>query len=98
MTAVASIDWLEGGEAAFAQAATTQRPILLRIGATWCASCRTMERDVDVDRVVVSLVRESFVPIRVDSDRRPDLNERYNLGGWPTNAFLTPRGELITGG
>src|SRR5207237_812649 len=34
----------------------------------------------------------------VDSDRRPDINERYNLGGWPTNAFLTPRGELITGG
>src|SRR5262249_10227778 len=38
------------------------------------------------------------VPIYVDSDRRPEINERYNLGGWPTNAFLTPRGELITGG
>ena len=35
---------------------------------------------------------------RVDTDRRPDINERYNLGGWPTTAFLTPEGELMTGG
>ena len=38
-----------------------------------------------------------FVPVRVDADRRPDVNERYNLDGWPTTALLTPSGEMLTG-
>src|SRR5262249_60733612 len=38
-----------------------------------------------------------FVPIRVDNDVRPDINQRYNMGGWPTTAFLTPRGDVLTG-
>ncbi len=57
-----------------------------------------MEQEADVDPFVVSSVAERFVAVYVDADRRPELNERYNMGGWPANAFLTPRGELITGG
>jgi hypothetical protein len=47
---------------------------------------------------VIAAIAERFVPIRVDTDRRPDVNARYNLGGWPTTAILTPRGEPLTGG
>ncbi|MEX2372505.1 MAG: DUF255 domain-containing protein, partial [Dehalococcoidia bacterium] len=36
-----------------------------------------------------------FVCIRVDTDERPDVNGRYNAGGWPTTAFLTPEGDTI---
>jgi len=93
-----AIEWLDWGEAAFALAAAQQRPILLRIDTAWCASSRLMAGESDTDPLVVVTVNEHFVPIRVDADRHPELNERYNLGGWPTNAFLTPRGELITGG
>ena len=35
--------------------------------------------------------------VRVDNDRHPDVNRRYNMGGWPTIAFLTPAGDIITG-
>jgi len=35
------------------------------------------------------------VAVRVDNDRRPDINERYNMGGWPTTAFLTPDGDVL---
>jgi uncharacterized protein YyaL (SSP411 family) len=34
----------------------------------------------------------------VDNDERPDVNRRYNMGGWPTTAFLTPDGEIVHGG
>ena len=47
---------------------------------------------------VAALVEERFVPVRVDADRRPDVSERYNLGGWPTTAFLTASGEILSGG
>jgi uncharacterized protein YyaL (SSP411 family) len=46
---------------------------------------------------VSALINQYFVPIKVDNDRRPDINARYNMGGWPTTAFLTPDGEIITG-
>jgi uncharacterized protein len=50
------------------------------------------------DPVIVSTITKSFVPIRVDTDQRPDVNRRYNLGGWPTTAFLDSEGKIITGG
>jgi uncharacterized protein YyaL (SSP411 family) len=57
-----------------------------------------MDRTTYADPEVASLVHDRFVAVRVDTDRRPDINERYNLGGWPTTAFLTADGALITGG
>ena len=30
--------------------------------------------------------------------RWPDINARYNMGGWPTTCFLTPDGDVIYGG
>ena len=49
-------------------------------------------------RSVVQIVNDRFVPIRVNADRRPDISDRYSLGGWPTTAFLTADGEVIGGG
>src|SRR5437773_509532 len=50
------------------------------------------------DPEVIRLINERYVPIRVDNDERPDVNRRYNMGGWPTTAFLTPDGEIVHGG
>jgi uncharacterized protein YyaL (SSP411 family) len=46
---------------------------------------------------VIDLINGEYVPIRVDNDVRPDINQRYNMGGWPTTAFLTPSGDILTG-
>ena len=72
--------------------------MLLSISATWCHWCHEMDRTSYSDPAVVSLINDRFVPVRVDADERPDINERYNLGGWPTTAFLTPEGDVICGG
>ena len=50
------------------------------------------------DNKVVKLINQLFIPIRVDRDKRPDIDKRYNMGGWPTTAFLTPSGEILGGG
>jgi uncharacterized protein YyaL (SSP411 family) len=49
------------------------------------------------DPAVIRGVNERYIPIRVDNDERPDVNRRYNMGGWPTTAFLTPDGEILNG-
>ena len=93
----AEIGWLEWGPEAFERARTADRPILLGISAVWCHWCHVMDETTYSDPRVIDLVREHFIPIRVDNDRRPDVNARYNMGGWPTTAFLAPSGEILTG-
>jgi uncharacterized protein YyaL (SSP411 family) len=95
--AMAGINWLDWNDEAFKKAMDEAKPILLAIGATWCHWCHVMDQTTYSDPQVIEAVNASFVPIRVDNDRRPDLNERYNMGGWPTTCFLTPQGEIIAG-
>ncbi len=92
------IQWRAWGEQAFAQARQQDKPVLLDIGAVWCHWCHVMDETTYSDPVVIQLANERFIPVRVENDERPDVNRRYNLGGWPTTAFLSPEGELLTGG
>ena len=91
------VAWTSWGAAAFERAARERKPVLLAIGASWCRGCDVMDRTTYSDPAIVSAIHERCVPVRVDADRRPDINDRYNLDGWPTTAFLTPSGEILTG-
>ncbi len=91
------IHWQEWSEPAFAAARAADRPILLSISAVWCHWCHVMDETTYSDPGVIDLVNREYVPIRVDNDVRPDINLRYNMGGWPTTAFLTPAGDILTG-
>lgn len=91
------IAWQPWGEEAFLKARQEKKPLLLAISAVWCHWCHVMDETGYSDEEVIALINESFIPLRVDSDQRPDINRRYNQGGWPTTAFLTDDGEVITG-
>ncbi len=91
------IEWRPWGEPAFAEAHKLGRPILLSLSAVWCHWCHVMDETSYSDPRVIATVNEHFVPIRVDNDRNPDVNRRYNMGGWPTTAFLAASGDPITG-
>jgi uncharacterized protein YyaL (SSP411 family) len=91
------INWHEWDEAAFEKAQAEDKPILLSISAVWCHWCHVMDETSYSDSDVISLINENFVPVRVDNDQRPDINSRYNMGGWPSTAFLTPYGDVVTG-
>ena len=94
----AEIKWRPWGEPAFAEARRLGRPVLLSLSAVWCHWCHVMDETSYSDPRVIAAVNEHFVPIRVDNDRHPDVNRRYNMGGWPTTAFLAPSGDVLTGG
>jgi hypothetical protein len=92
-----AIPWRAWEPAAFDAARESDRPVLLLIVASWCRFCRELESTTFSNHDVVRLVEDLYVPVRVDKDRRPDVNARYNCGGWPTIAFLTPQADLIAG-
>ena len=92
-----SIDWLPWEHSTFERAQSEDRPVLLSITAPWCYWCHVMDETTYSDPDVQSVLARSFIAARVDNDHRPDINARYNVGGWPTTAFLTPHGGLIGG-
>lgn len=90
--------WRPWSADAFAEAERQQKPVLLAISAVWCHWCHVMDETTYSDPAVIATINAHFIPIRVDNDQRPDINLRYNMGGWPSTAFLTPLGETLTGG
>lgn len=91
------IEWLEWGGEAFTRAADEGRLVLLDIFGTWCHWCHVMDETTYEDADVIDLVQRLYVPIRVDTDRYPDVNDRYNQGGWPTTAILDATGHVLAG-
>ncbi len=91
------IAWQTWSAEAFERAKRDDKPVLLGISAVWCHWCHVMDETSYSDSAVIEVINDRFVAIRVDNDQRPDINARYNMGGWPTTAFLTPAGEVMAG-
>jgi hypothetical protein len=92
------IGWLDWTDEAFQRAKAEKKLVLLDISAVWCHWCHRLDKDTYSVSDIAEYIQANFIPIRVDTDKRPDINRRYNLGGWPTTAFLTPDGRVIGGG
>lgn len=90
-----AIEWRAWGSAAFDEAARSGRPVLLSLTAVWCQWCRRMDDVTYSDPSVIGLAAERLIPVRVDTDRYPHVQDRYITAGWPTTAFLTPTGEVL---
>jgi len=91
------IPWMEWEPEVFERARAEDKPVLLGISAVWCHWCHVMDETTYSDQRVIDIVSSRFVPVRVDNDTRPDVNARYNMGGWPTTVFLAPDGEILAG-
>lgn len=88
-TAHAEPAWRDWTPAVFAEAKDGGKIILVDVIARWCHWCHVMDEETYADPEVAALLAEHFVAIRVDSDARPDVAERYADWGWPATAFLT---------
>jgi len=102
----ARIRWQPWSADTFALARTLKRPLLIDIGAVWCHWCHVMDQTTYADPEVAEAINDNFVPVKVDTDERPDIDSYYqaaaqnfNAGGWPLTCFATSDGAplLIAG-
>ena len=98
LRATSAVAWVPWSHAAFQRAHDEQKLVLLSLSVAWSAACREMDRECYADPAIVDEINRWFIPIRVDADRRPDIAERYELGGLPTTGFLDANGEVLGGG
>ena len=65
-----------------------------------------MERESFSSSEVADILNKFFIPIKLDRESRPDLDDIYmnyvtattGSGGWPLNLFLTPDLKPVFGG
>jgi uncharacterized protein YyaL (SSP411 family) len=100
------VDWFPWGNEAFEKAHQENKPIFLSIGYSTCHWCHVMERESFDNIKIARLMNENFVCIKVDRERRPEVDEVYmqavmmitGHGGWPMSNFLTPSSKPFYGG
>ncbi len=92
------VNWYAWGDEAFRAVKTQDRPIFLSIGYSTCHWCHVMAHESFEDPEVAQLINETFIPIKVDREERPDVDKicmfacqlMSGRGGWPLTIMMTP--------
>ena len=100
------VDWYPWGTEAFAEARSSDRPVLLSVGYSACHWCHVMAHESFEDPATAELMNRLYVNVKVDREERPDVDSLYmeavtsltGHGGWPMTVFLTPEGEPFFAG
>ncbi|TWT88490.1 Glycosyl Hydrolase Family 88 [Pseudobythopirellula maris] len=100
------VDWFPWGDEALKKARDENKPIFLSIGYSACHWCHVMEHESFENEKIAAYINEHFVPVKVDREERPDLDQIYmnavqtltGRGGWPMSVFLTPDQKPFYGG
>lgn len=94
------VDWREWGPETLQEARQRNLPLFVSIGYATCHWCHVMAHESFEDDEVADILNHGFVPVKVDREERPDLDEfcmaacqtMTGSGGWPLNCFLKPDG------
>lgn len=95
------VGWYVWGPEAFDAAMREDKPLFVSIGYSSCHWCHVMERECFNDSEVAGLMNDTCIPVKVDREERPDLDDLYmevcriqnGSAGWPLNIFMTPEGR-----
>lgn len=92
------VAWQLFDQAAVDLAKKQNKLIFLHVGFLACHYCHITTQDSFANPAVASILNESFIPIVIDREERPDIDAVYwnylqlanNSAGWPISVFLTP--------
>lgn len=101
------VNWHPWNEKSLEKAKKEDKMLLISVGYAACHWCHVMEHESFEDTAVARIMNEYFVPIKVDREERPDVDDIYLTAcqmstgkncGWPLNAFALPDGRPIWAG
>ena len=86
-----AIAWVEY-ENGMEQAEKQKKLVLAVFTATWCPTCKKLEKEVLQDRSVITASRQ-FVCVKIDIDQRVDLTSKHGVHLYPTTLVLDANGD-----
>ncbi len=92
----AEFKWHRDLGSAAKQAAELDRPLLVKVGASWCGACVRMDRTTFASTSVRERLAAGFVAVNVDADRYPSVVSRFGVSSYPTTLLLSPEQSVIT--
>ncbi len=101
------VDWHPWNETTLEKAEKQGKMLLISVGYAACHWCHVMEHESFEDTLVARIMNENFIPVKVDREERPDVDDIYMTAchmasgencGWPLNAFALPDGRPVWAG
>jgi YHS domain-containing protein len=89
------IPWQTDYRAAAEQAAKERKLVLLHFESDDCAPCRRLEANVFSRPEVAAAVAASYVPVKINVARAPEMARRYSVASWPQDVIVTPMGQEV---
>ena len=98
------VNWMEWSDRAFRKAKKQNKLIFLSIGYSTCHWCHVMAKESFSQKDVAKVLNRYFVSIKVDKERKSDIDSYYQLGfrlvnnrggGWPLTVILLPNKKPI---
>ncbi len=96
------VDWHPWNPKTLAKAKAENKMMIISVGYAACHWCHVMEHESFEDSLVASIMNEHFIPVKVDREERPDVDDVYMTAcqlvsrrgcGWPLNALTLPDGR-----
>src|SRR5512141_1589888 len=92
------VEWNQWNGELLKKAEAENKLLIISIGYAACHWCHVMEHESFEKEEVAEILNAHFVPIKVDREERPDLDDLYmdavqtltGRGGWPMSVWLTP--------
>lgn len=88
------IGWVYDLSNGLEQAQSLNKPLMVDFYADWCGWCKKLDRDVYSKDDIQKLL-ESFIAVKVNTDRYPQDARKNNVQGLPTVLFMSPDGKII---
>ena len=78
-------------------AKSENKPLFIFLHATWCPTCKKMEREVLIQKELGDSYNRQFVNVAIDYDSPEghQLNEQYPIKATPTLFFFKPDGSVF---
>lgn len=95
------VKWNIWGSDILRTAKDQDKPLFISIGYYTCHWCHMMQEVCFNDDEVASILNRDFIPVIVDREERPDIDDFYmkasqimnGSGGWPLNVIAMPDGK-----
>lgn len=92
--------WLHDYKLAHKKALEEKKPLLIKIGATYCSACKVVDKKIFGNEKIASQIT-NYIPLEVESDLHEEVFKNVNklfgshIKGFPTILIVNPKKETV---